>query len=300
MRSSGALVAFTAMAVLAIGDETPRSSGGPSGVQASESRSLRATLRVCADPNNLPFSNAKGEGFENKLAEIVARDIGRPLEYFWKPQRRGFIRTTLRAGVCDVVMGVPASFELARPTQPYYRSTYVFVTRSRSNVHVGSFDDPRLRQLRVGIQITGEDYDNPPPAVALASRQIVSNVRGYMVYGDYSRPDPHRTLIDGVTRGEIDVAIAWGPVAGFYAATEPVALDVTAVSPEIDLPFLPFVYDISMGVRRDDAALAATLDSVIDRRRADIDRLLAQYHVPVIAGPARSHERTTAAPRGQP
>src|SRR5256885_5389623 len=199
---------------------------------ATPSVDAAQALRVCADPNNLPFSNQRREGFENKIAEIVARELKRPLAYYWMPQRRGFVRNTLNAHQCDVVIGVPAEFDPLRSTAPYYRSTYVFVSRRDRALHVRSFDDPRLKTLTIGIQVTGDDYANPPAAQALASRQIIQNVRGYTVYGDYSRPNPPRGLIDAVADGKVDVAVAWGPLAGYFARREPVPMDVTPVSPE--------------------------------------------------------------------
>src|SRR5436190_18230721 len=161
-----------------------------------------ALLRVCADPNNLPYSNAKGAGFENRIARLVARDLGRQLVYEWRPQRRGFVRETLKANRCDLVMSVPAGYGLAWPTAPYYRSTYVFVTRRDAPARVASLDDPRLRALRIGIQITGNDYNNPPAAQALAMRGMAANVRGYTVYGDYSQDVPQRAVLDAVARGD--------------------------------------------------------------------------------------------------
>src|SRR6188472_3799180 len=143
-------------------------------------------LRVCADPNNLPFSNERGEGFENKLAEMIAHDLGTHVEYTWWAQRRGFMRSTLNAGACDVVMGYPHDAELAATTKPYYRSAYVFVTRRTRKLNVSSFNDPRLRKLRIGVQLIGDDGANTPPAHALSRRGIIGNVRGYMIYGDYA------------------------------------------------------------------------------------------------------------------
>ena len=238
-------------------------------------------LRVCADPNNLPFSNDKGQGFENEIAQLVARDLGRSVRYYWQPQRRGFIRTTLRAGECDVVMGVPSSFDLARVTRPYYRSGYYFVSKRSRGLHVRSLDDPRLRTLRIGIEITGNDYENPPAAQALAARHIIDNVHGYMVYGDYSTDHPSWGLMDALGRGEVDLAIAWGPLAGYVTRQKHAAFDLTPVSPEVDVPFLPFVFDISMGVRREDQALAAALDDVIGRRQHEIQSILSRYGVPL-------------------
>ncbi len=132
-------------------------------------------LRVCADPNNMPFSNARGEGFENALAELVARELNARVEYTWWAQRRGFIRSTLGEHACDVVMGLPSSVELALTTRPYYRSTYVFITRRGANHTIQSFDDSLLRVLRVGVQMIGDDYANAPPAHALAQRMVIAS-----------------------------------------------------------------------------------------------------------------------------
>jgi mxaJ protein len=191
-----------------------------------------AQFRVCADPNNLPFSNDRGEGFENAIAELVAADLGRPLSYTWWPQRRGFVRHTLAAGRCDAIIGVPEHYELAKTTRAYYRSTYVFVTRRGERLRLRSLDDPRLRRLRIGLHAIGDDYANVPPAQALANRSIVDNIVGFSIYGDYARPNPPAALIEAVASGKVDVAIAWGPLAGFFARRQPVALDIARVTPE--------------------------------------------------------------------
>jgi mxaJ protein len=238
-------------------------------------------LRVCSDPNNMPFSNERREGFENRIAEIVARDLGRPLAYFWSPQRRGFIRNTLNAKQCDLVMGVPAQYGLLQPTRPYYRSAYTFVSRRDRHLRIRSFDDPRLKTLTIGIQITGDDYDNPPAAQALAVRRLTSNVRGFTVYGDYSKPDPQRDVVDAVADHRVDVAVVWGPLAGYYGRKEPAPLDVVPIGVERDGPS-QFAFDIAMGVRRDDRALRDALDAAIVRRGPEIRRLLLSYGVPLL------------------
>jgi len=239
-------------------------------------------LRVCSDPNNLPFSNERQQGFENELASMIARQLGARVEYTWWAQRRGFFRNTLNAGRCDVVMGVPTSFELSWTTRPYYRSTYVFVTRRARNLKIRSFDDPQLHKLTVGVQLIGDDGANTPPAHALAARGIVRNVRGYPVYGDYSQPNPPARIIDAVAKGDIDVAVAWGPMAGYFASREPAALSITPVSPQVDLPFLPFVFDIGMGVRRGDTARRDWLNRFIEEHGREIGRLLSRYGVPTV------------------
>jgi mxaJ protein len=291
----GALISVTALSLLATEMVRPRhpqraslpteivvsAEGMPAALATAPSA---RTLRVCADPNNLPFSNARGDGFENKIAALAATALNRQLQYDWEPQRRGFIRTTLRAGTCDVIMGVLASSEMVLTSKPYYRSAYAFVTRHDRHAQLQSFDDPRLKRWRIGIQLTGDDYGNPPPAQALASRQIIQNVRGFTVYGDYSRPDPLRKIIAAVQEGSVDTAIVWGPVAGYFGRLAGVPVDVTPVAVAHDRSNVPLTFAISMAVRRGDEPLAAQLNKLIVTRARDIRRILDDYHVPLVDG----------------
>jgi mxaJ protein len=279
-RGAAALLALPLLVGIAAAS-IPRAGGG-------EQHTAARTLRVCADPNNLPFSNQRLEGFENRLADLVARELGATVEYTWWAQRRGFFRNTIRAGICDVVLGVPSSFELVMPTRPYYRSTYVFVTRRDRGVRVRSFDDSVLRRVKIGVQMVGDDFANTPPAHALSKRGIIDNVAGYTLYGDYREESPPSRIIRAVASGEIDVAIAWGPLAGYFAKRQRVPLDIVPVSPQVDLPFLPFVFDIAMGVRRTDTTFRRELDDVLRRRQPEIDRILEEYGVP------RADARTVA------
>jgi mxaJ protein len=239
-----------------------------------------APLRVCADPNNLPFSNDRRQGFENALATMVGSELGKPVEYTWWAQRRGFFRSTLNDSLCDVVMGVPTSIEMVRRTKPYYRSSYVFVTRRDRGLNIASLDDTLLRRLKIGVSMVGDDYASTPPAAAMIKRGLAANLVSFSIYGDYSKPNPPARLVEAVRSGEVDVAMAWGPLAGYFAGAGDSSLVVKPVTPQIDLPFLPMTFDIAMGVRRDDSVLAATLDTIIDRRRSSIDSLLEQYRVP--------------------
>ena len=244
----------------------------------------KPVLRVCADPNNLPFSNDRREGFENRLAEMLAHDIGARVEYTWWAQRRGFIRNTLREGTCDLVVGLPTALELAQTSQPYYRSTYVFVSREDRGLELSSFDDPQLRTLKLGVQMIGDDFANSPPAHALSARGMVENVVGYSVLDDYSKPSPPAHVMAAVAAGEVDAAVVWGPLAGYFARREPVPLKLAPVTPQVDSPSLPFVFDISMGVRRGDAERLQMVNHFLTRRRADIDKVLDEFGVPRVDG----------------
>lgn len=246
----------------------------------SERKQKRA-LRVCADPNNLPFSNDRGQGFENRIADLIADELGAKVEYTWFAQRRGFIRNTLGAGLCDVVMGMPAASEMVEATRPYYRSTYVFVSREDRNIDIRSFDDPRLKVLDIGVHLIGDDYANPPPLHALGQRQIIHNVAGYSIYGDYSKPNPPAKLIEAVAQKDVDIAIVWGPLGGFFAQHQQTPLRIVPVSPEIDSGSLPFVFDIAMGVRKGDRDRRAKLEHILDRRQGDINRILSEFGVPL-------------------
>jgi mxaJ protein len=242
-------------------------------------------LRVCADPNNLPFSNEKQEGFENKLVDLVAKDLGASVSYTWWAQRRGNVRETLNDGQCDLIPGVGSSLEMLATTRPYYRSTYVAVTREDRHLDIASFDDPRLQTLKIGVSMIGDDASNTPPAHALAKRGMIDNIRGYMVYGDYSKPAPQAGIVEAVASGEVDVAFVWGPVAGYFARRSPVPLTVRPLPP-FDGPQLPMVFDVSMGTRKSDGALRQEVEAVLTRHSADVKALLAAYGVPLVeAGP---------------
>jgi mxaJ protein len=244
--------------------------------------SRERTLTACADPNNLPFSNRAGEGFENKLAEMIASDLHAKLRYVWWAQRRGYVRNTLNEQECDFWPGIGSNVEMAATSRPYYRSTYVFVSRAGDKLHGLTLDDPRLKTLRIGVQMVGDDASNTPPAHALARRGIVSNVRGYMLYGDYRKPSPPSEIVTAVEQGDIDVALVWGPLAGYFAARSPVPLRLDPVTPWMDDMQWPMHFDVSVGVRRDNQRLLKDVDRVLTRRAGDIRRLLEVYHVPLV------------------
>jgi mxaJ protein len=251
-------------------------------VWSDEPRFSETQFRVCADPNNLPFSNHTQQGFENKIAELLARERGQQVVYTWWPQRRGFLRSTLQAGVCDVVMGVPAGYEPVLTTPPYYRSTYAFVSRKSANPPISSFDDPLLRTLKIGVHLIGDDYANSPPAHLLSSKGIVANVVGYSIYGDYAEDSPPGKIIAAVASRDIDVAIVWGPIAGYFAKRQTEPLSVIPVPSDVSSPTLPFAYNIAVGVRRGDEALKTQLAELLHRKAPEIARILGDYGIPTV------------------
>lgn len=242
-----------------------------------------AELRVCADPNNLPFSNQQQQGFDNKIARLIAADLGKSVSFVWAPERgESFVRKTLLAHKCDVLMGIPSRLDEAAATEPYYRSTYVFLWRRARGLNVRSLNDPVLRKLRIGVHVVSDDGSNLPPAQALANRGMFRNMVTYSIYGDMSKPNPPAALIDAVKRGDIDMAIAWGPLAGYFAKSSKAPLEITPVSPQVDRPFLPFTFAISMGVRPADEQLRMALNRAIERRKPEITHILQSYGVPLL------------------
>jgi mxaJ protein len=239
-------------------------------------------LRVAADPNNLPFSNERGEGFENKLVELIARELGAKVEYTWWAQRRGFFRNNLKEGTCDLVAGVPHRFDPVLTSAPYYRSTYVLVSRADRRLQIRSLDEPALRELRIGVQMVGDDFANTPPAHALARRGIVANVRGFTLYGDYREASPPARIIAAVALGEIDVAIVWGPLAGYFAKLAVVPLTLTPLPEKDAVSDLAFAFNISVGVRRSAKPLREEIDLILARNKTEIDALLVAYGVPLV------------------
>jgi quinoprotein dehydrogenase-associated probable ABC transporter substrate-binding protein len=240
-------------------------------------------LRVCADPNNLPYSNQQQQGFENDLAQMIAGDFGTTVSYTWFAQRGAFFRKTLDAGQCDVVMGVPAGMEKLATTQPYYRSTYVFVSRRDRQLDIHSLDDPRLRQLQIGFHVLGDSDRDLPPVRALTNRGIVRNLVGLDIFGNMDEANPPSDIIKAVAQGTVDIAVAWGPMAGYFAAHSTVPLRVVPIDPDPSDPSLPMAFDIAIGVRASDSDLKQRLDAELIRRKAEISHLLQTYGIPSVA-----------------
>jgi mxaJ protein len=237
-------------------------------------------LRVCSDPNNLPFSNRAEQGFENKIAAVVARDMKATVKYVYALQNDAFVKHTLDAGTCDVMIGVSAGMDSVETTHPYYTSTYVFVSRKADGLLLSSLTDPRLRKLKIGVHLIGDD--STPPAMALGQEGIVDNVSGFMIYGDFSKPNPPARLIEAVENRRVDVAAVWGPLGGYFAKSSPVALSVTPMTGTAKFKPLVFRYAIAMGVRKGNTALRDKLDRVIAKERSAIRGILESYGVPLV------------------
>lgn len=233
-------------------------------------------LRVCADPDNLPLSREDGSGFENRIARLVAGEMKAELRYEWLPLRRGFVRKTMGAGSCDVFIGVPKDFDRVLTTRAYYRSGYVFVNGPGAR-GIDTFDDARLPRLRIGVQLVGNDLAATPAGHALAMTGQLENVRGFTIYGD--GPASQR-MIGAIANGTLDAALVWGPQAGYFAARATLPLELRFARPPAGLASVPFEFDMAMGVRRGDMALRDELDAILERRRSDIDAILAEYSVP--------------------
>jgi len=233
---------------------------------------------VAADPNNLPFSNAREEGFENKLARIVAHDLNAKLVYLWQPQRRGFLRDTLGSARCHAVMGVPAEIGQCLTSRPYFRSSYVFVFPSNRQQPIDSLDNAQLRNLRIGVQLMG-DGQMSPPANALIERGLSNNLVGFSVYSDDRAENPPSEIIRAVADKKIDVAVAWGPVAGYFAARQPVGLTVNPIPQPTDAT-VPYAFDICVAIRKDEPNLRDEVNAILRKRRTEIAKLLAEFGVP--------------------
>jgi mxaJ protein len=237
-------------------------------------------FRVCADPDDLPFSNDKQQGFDNKIAAVLAKDLNDTLTFAWWPTRRGFVRNTLSSSGCDVIIGVPKGYDLVLPTNPYYRAAYVAVTRRDRQLKIATLDDSVFKSLKIGVSQIGDNYTNTPPAQALGARGIIQNVMGFTSF--YTPDHPPGEIIDAVATGRIDVALAWGPLAGYYAKQSSVPLELSALPDTDRATGLPFAYELTLGVRRADRGLRDTLNMALDRRRTDIEAILRDYGVPML------------------
>ena len=278
---AGAMIMMAIVSAPVAAQQTEAAAPSAAGTSGATAHARPAhTFRVCADPDNLPATDDKLAGFDNKIAALMAKDLGDSVSYSWWPTRRGFVRNTLSASDCDIVFGLPKGYDLVLPTKPYYRSAYVAVTRRDRHLKISSLDDSTLKTLKVGVTLIGDNYTNTPPAQALGARGINQSVVGFTSF--YNAEHRPGDIIDAVAKGQIDVALAWGPLAGYFAKHSAVPLDLTVLPDTDRATGFPFAYDLTLGVRRADRGLRDSLNALIDRHRADIDAILRDYGVPLL------------------
>ncbi len=232
-------------------------------------------FRACGDPHNLPFSNDKGEEFENKLAELFAAKLGKKLSYTYVPQSTGFVRMTLNAYRCDVIIGFPQGDDQAQVTVPYYRTTYALVTKRGSGLDdVTALDDPRLKDKRIGV------VAKTPPSTIMAINGLLGRVKSYPLFIDTRADSSAQAMIDDLARGEIDCGILWGPMAGYLAKQADPPLAVVPLVKETRGP--PLTFRIGMAVRPSDQELKRTLNKLIMESQSEINKLLISYNIPIL------------------
>lgn len=235
-----------------------------------------SALRVCADPGNLPFSNQAGKGFENKIAELLAAELDLPVRYTWFPQATGFVRNTLMARRCDLVIGISLGFELLQNSNPYYRSSYSMIYRADAGHDFTSLDDPKLKDLRIGI-VAGT-----PPASLMAKHGLLGRARPYHLVADTRFDQPAKRMVQDLAAGEIDVGLLWGPLAGYYGKQQSVALRVVPLKSNPDE--VKMDYRITMGMRFNEPNWKRKINGLIRRKQAAINAILHDYGVPLLDG----------------
>ncbi len=245
-------------------------------------------FRVCADFDNLPYSNGKMEGFENKIAELIAADLGKKVKYQFWYDRIGFVRNTLNARRCDVVMGTVAGNDMMLTSKPYYRSGYVFVYKKSSGYNIKDWDAPDLRKAKIGV------VGQTPPSRPLNDKGLLGNSRPYRIMRDLNLPPSF--IVDDLVKGEIDVAVLWGPIAGYYAKQAKEEL-VVVPAPEYEKENVhgKEQWNISVGVRKKDKDRLAMIEASLERNKAKIEKILDDYgipHIPVV------DEKKVAKPAG--
>lgn len=233
----------------------------------------KAPLRICADPDNPPYSVRDGSGFDNRIATVIAQQLGRRPVFVWARERRGFIREQFNKNACDVLMGVPQGMRAVMTTAPYYRSTYVFVTRRQDRLQLASFSDPKLDHRRIGLQIMEEDLS--PPSLPLIRSGHAGQLVGFESFGEHAAD-----IVRAVSTKNIDLAVVWGPLAGYYAARQG-GIELRPVSPQVDSG-IPFTFALTAGVHKQDVELRDRINDAIRAKQRVITAILTSYHIPLL------------------
>ena len=269
------LIPLLTMVAILVSRDCVRAQSDNEGLDLSIELVDPKVLRVCADPRNLPFSNEKGEGFENKLAELFAAKLQKKIDYMYFPQATGFVRMTLGAHRCDVIMGFPQGDDLVQGTNPYYRTAYALVSKPNTGLDdVTTLEDARLKGKHIGI-VAGT-----PPATNMAVNGLMTSAKPYPLMIDTRVDSSAEAMINDLNKGDIDAAILWGPMAGFYAKKANPPLHVTPLVKEKTGPQL--VYRIGMGVRRADQNWKRLLNRLIQENQGEINKILFDYGLPLL------------------
>jgi len=248
-------------------------------------------LRVCTDPNNLPVSDSMNQGYENKIAQLIADTWHSKLEYVYWRQGFGYFNRGLNGLYCDVEISAPAGIDIVATTRPYYRSAYVIVYRRDSGLNITSLDDPALKRLKIGVNMVGSDGDAGPPAAALKSHGVVGNLVGFPTFfSEINRPED---IIKAVSDKKVDLAIVWGPTAGYFAAKSPVPLVLNPILTD-SASGIPFSYPIAMAVARRNKVLRDSLQTFLDQNRGKVEEILKSFGVPLF--PVADSTRSATSP----
>ncbi len=275
MRISHSCLAFVSLMSALLGSGALRAQEADTGDAAAIELVDPKVFRVCDDPHNLPFSNEAQEGFENKIATLLASKLGKPVAYTFYPNTTGFVRQTLNAFRCDVIMGIPQGDDIVQGTNPYYRTAYALVTKKGSGLDkIETLEDPLLKGKHLGI-IAGT-----PPATNLAVNGLIANAKPYQLVVDSRYETPTLDMIEDLKKGTIDVAVLWGPIAGYLAKKSDTPLAVVPLVKETTGPRM--VFRIGMGVRHSDQNWKRDLNKLIAQNQTEIDKILTDFGVPLL------------------
>lgn len=269
----------------------------PAFAELAEDRPPRKALIVCADPSNLPYSNKAREGFENKLADVLAADLQVGVDYFWFVGHKSFMRRTLLDGVCDVVISAPSGLPGTVTTRPYFTSSYFALTRANDPRRFLSFDDPWLKEAKIGLQLVGNEGATTPPALSLAMRGANEHITGFPMWADESDPSPQGRIVDAVAEGAVDIAFVWGPFAGHFAKKYGVALRLDPIMSDPARPELTFVFPMAVAVRKSETAFRDRIQEALDRHAPEISEILRNAGVPLVPDVASNTAVSSQEPR---
>lgn len=247
----------------------------PAFAQTTSDLVARSALRVCADPANLPFSNERRQGFENKIADLIGAKLDLPVVYTWFPQATGFVRRTLRDRKCDIIMGFSQGHEMVQNTNHYYRSTYVMVFKTGGKLEgIENLDDPRLRESRIGV-VAGT-----PPATIIAINQLIGRIKPYPLLVDRRHDSPAERMIADLEKGEIDIGLMWGPIGGYFAGKATSKLTVQPMTKETKGPRM--AYRITFGLRKGEPDWKHKLNELIAANQGEINKIMLEFNVPLL------------------